>query len=124
MKAVFVETRSFTELIREYFSGDSDYQEFQMALLEQPDKGDVIQGCGGLRKVRWRNLRRRKGTRGGLRIIYLHIPELSRFLLLDIYSKDEADALSKDERAFLAGLAEEYRARALAAHAKRKRGQL
>ena len=123
MKAVFVETRSFTKLVSDYFAGDWDYQEFQMALLEQPDKGDVIQGCGGLRKVRWRDAKRRKGSRGGLRIIYLYVPEVSRFLLLDVYSKDEADDLAPEERKFLAGLAEEYRAEAIAAGTRRKRGK-
>lgn len=123
MKAVFVETRSFTRLVGDYFAGDWDYQEFQMALLEQPDKGDVIQGCGGLRKVRWRDAKRKKGSRGGLRIIYLYIPEVSRFLLLDVYNKDEADDLTSEERKFLAGLAEDYRTEAIAAGTRRKRGK-
>lgn len=124
MKAVFVETRSFTKLINQYFAGDWDYQEFQMALLEQPDKGDVIPGCGGLRKVRWRDVKRKKGARGGLRLIYLYVPEVSRFLLLDVYNKDEADDLTQEERKFLAKLAEEYRAEAIAASGqRRKRGK-
>lgn len=123
MKAVFVETRSFTKIIRDYFADDGDYQEFQMALLEQPEKGDVIQGCGGLRKVRWKDTKRRKGARGGLRIIYLYIPEISRFLLLDVYNKDEADDLTKEERKFLAELAERYRTEALEAEARRRRGR-
>ena len=120
MKAVFVETRSFTKLVKEYFADDGDYQEFQMVLMEHPDKGDVIQGCGGLRKVRWRDMKRRKGARGGLRIIYLHVPEVSRFLLLDVYNKDEADDLTKEERKFLADLADKYRKEALEAKSGRR----
>lgn len=123
MKAVFVETRAFTKVIGQYFGGDWDYQEFQMALLEQPDKGDVIQGCGGMRKVRWRDVKRNKGSRGGLRVIYLHVPEASRFLLLDVYNKDEAEDLTKEERKLLASLVENYRAEALRASTTRKRGK-
>ena len=121
MKAVFVETRSFTNLVKEYFADDADYQEFQMMLLEHPEKGDVIQGCGGLRKVRWRDVKRRKGARGGLRVIYLHVPEISRFLLLDVYNKDEADDLTKEERKFLADLADEYRIEALDTNSGRRK---
>ena len=124
MEAVFVETREFTKSVKHYFVDDGNYQEFQIALLEQPDKGDVIQGCGGLRKVRWKDNRRKKGARSGLRIIYLHIPEASRFLLLDVYNKNEADDLTKEERVFLAGLAENYRAEALAASSKRRKRKL
>ena len=57
-----------------------------------------------------------------LRIIYLYVSEVSRFLLLDVYSKDEADDLAPEERKFLAGLAEEYRAEAIAAGTRRKQG--
>lgn len=121
MKAVFVETRSFTQNVGHYFAGDWDYQEFQMTLLEQPEKGDVIPDCGGLRKVRWRDVKRRKGSRGGLRVIYLYVPEADKFLLLDVYNKDESDDLSKEERKVLAKLADEYRAELLR---PRKRGKL
>ncbi len=121
MAAVFIEARSFTESVVDYFSDDVDYQEFQLSLLENPEKGDVIQGCGGLRKTRWRHQKRGKGSRGGLRIIYLFVPELAQFFLLDVYSKGEADDLSQDERRMLAQLAEQYKLAALE-RARRKRG--
>ena len=44
-------------------------------------------------------------------------------MLLDVSSKDEADDLAPEERKFLAGLAEEYRAEAIAAGTRRKRGK-
>ena len=46
-----------------------------------------------------------KGKRGGLRIIYLLVPERDWIFLLDIYGKDEKDDLSGDEKKILAGLA-------------------
>jgi hypothetical protein len=42
----------------------------QNALLDNPEAGDVIEGTGGLRKVRHGDVRRGKGKRGGLRVIY------------------------------------------------------
>lgn len=37
------------------------------------------------------------------------VPEIGRFLMLDVYDKDEADDLSHEERRLLADLAETYR---------------
>ncbi len=121
MTGVFIEARSFTESVAEYFADDIDYQEFQISLLENPEKGDVIQGCGGLRKVRWRHQSRGKGARGGLRIIYLFVPQVTQFFLLDVYSKGEAEDLDQEERRTLAQLAEQYKRLALE-RAQRKRG--
>ena len=39
-------------------------------------------GCGGLRKVRIADPRRGKGKRGGIRVIYLHVPEASVVYLM------------------------------------------
>ena len=66
-------------------------------------------GCGGLRKIRWPDPRRAKGKRGGLRLIYLHVPEAATILLLDVYDKDETADLSPAERKELSALAKVFR---------------
>lgn len=109
MKLSFVEALDFTEVVYEYFGNDANFVAFQEALLANAERGDVMPGCGGLRKTRWRDVRRRKGTRGGLRIIYLHVPEADRVLLLDVYDKDEVDDLTSSEKRLLASLAQAYR---------------
>ena len=113
MKLLFVETLDFTAQVRDYFGSDQDFAAFQEAILANPERGDVIQGCGGLRKTRWRDGRRGKGARGGLRIIYLYVPVAQSVLLLDVYDKDESDDLSTSERRILAGLARQYRDEAI-----------
>lgn len=115
MKVTFIEASGFTRGVLDYFGDDSNYRAFQEDLLTQPTRGAVIQGCGGLRKVRWRDVRRAKGTRGGLRIIYLHMPEVDQILLLDVYDKDETNDLTAAERRALAALADEFRREALSA---------
>ena len=42
----------------------------QTTLMKSPAAGDVIEGTGGLRKLRFADVRRGKGKRGGLRVIY------------------------------------------------------
>ena len=109
MKLSFVEALDFTAVVYEYFGSDTAFAAFQEALLANPERGDVMQGCGGLRKMRWRDTRRGKGTRGGLRIIYLYVPDADRVLLLDVYDKDETDDLTHQEKRQLASLAQSYR---------------
>jgi mRNA-degrading endonuclease RelE of RelBE toxin-antitoxin system len=54
--------------------------------------GVVIQGSGGLRKVRW-GLRHR-GERGGVRVIYYWAIQQERVLMLLIYPKNVQDDLT------------------------------
>ena len=122
MKAVFIETTDFTQWVTKYLP-DQVYAELQNDLMENPDKGDVIKGCGGLRKIRASDPKRQKGKRGGVRIIYLYVPEAKWFFMLDIYDKDEKEDLSADEKKLLSTLAEELVQEAKAATASRKRGK-
>ena len=74
MKAVFIETLGFTDWLQEFLPDDV-YADLQQELMSDPEKGDVIRGCGGLRKVRVADPSRGKGKRGGARIIYFFVPE-------------------------------------------------
>ncbi len=48
---IFIESKLFERLRENYL--DDSYRQLQSFLLEQPLAGDVIQGTGGLRKLRW-----------------------------------------------------------------------
>jgi hypothetical protein len=115
MKATFVETTGFTESISAFVS-DAAYAGLQQQLMANPDAGDVMPGCGGLRKIRVADLKRRKGKRRGARVIYLHVPRASHFYLLDIYGKNEKDDLSSVEKKHLRQLAERLKEEAIRAH--------
>ncbi|HOC67525.1 MAG TPA: addiction module toxin RelE [Candidatus Hydrogenedentes bacterium] len=47
---------------------DDLYRHLQNDLLHQPTKGEVMRGCGGIRKIRLASARRGKGKRGGVRV--------------------------------------------------------
>ena len=123
MKAVFVESSEFTEWVAEFLPDDS-YAALQQELMDQPNKGDVMPGCSGLRKVRTADPKRGKGKRGGARVIYLYVPEAKWFFMLDIYGKDEKDDLTTAQKKTLSQLVDELKRQALAAsHRSSRRKQ-
>src|SRR3569832_820589 len=113
MKAVFIESSEFTEWVAEFLPDDA-YAALQQELMAQPDKGDVMPGCGGLRKVRTTDPKRGKGKRSGARVIYLYVPEARWVFMLDIFGNDEKDDLSSLQKRSLSQLVDELQRQALA----------
>ena len=87
---------------------EDEYAEFQMALAERPDRGSVIPGSGGLRKVRWRLEGR--GKRGGVRVIYYYywLSEDEQLRMLFAYSKARQEDLTKAQLDALRGVVEKW----------------
>lgn len=100
LKATFVELPAFERLRAGYLS-DEEFATLQMALMARPDAGDVIPGAGGLRKLRFTDRRRGKGTRGGLRVIYFYWSAGRQFWLFTLYAKDEVSDLNMGQRRVL-----------------------
>ena len=103
MKALFVELPPFTRCRADYLDDDS-FRAFQRTLLESPKAGDVIEGVGGLRKLRYPDARRGKGKRGGLRVIYFWWELGQQFWLFTLYDKNEMRDLSAKEKKLLKGM--------------------
>jgi hypothetical protein len=97
MQASFVELPPFQRVRQDYLTDDA-YRQLQQELLAHPEAGDVIEGTGGLRKLRQADARRGKGKRGGLRVIYYWWLGGDQFWMFTVYDKDDADDLSADER--------------------------
>lgn len=85
MKAVFVELPAF-EQHRENYLSDQAFRALQNELMKSPEAGDEIQGTGGLRKLRFADVRRGKGKRGGLRVIYYWWSGGPEFWLFTVYN--------------------------------------
>lgn len=102
---VFIETSLFTKYRSSYLN-DEDYRSLQDYLIEQSEAGALIQGTGGLRKLRW-NMGA-KGKRGGIRIIYYFELKKSHIYLMTLYSKNEMTDLSAKEKKLLKQLLEEW----------------
>ena len=103
MKALFVELPPFARFRVDYLD-DKGFRRLQTLLLRNPEAGDVIEGTGGLRKLRFGDARRGKGKRGGLRVIYYWWSAGRQFWLFTLYDKDEADDLTAREKKLLKDL--------------------
>jgi len=93
----FVEAPAFARF-REDYLDDDGFAELQQYLTRKSEAGDMVPGAGGIRKLRWKDSRRGKGRRGGLRVIYYCFLSEQEIWLLTLYDKDEAVDLTKDER--------------------------
>jgi hypothetical protein len=102
---VFIESAVFTRQVRELLT-DEEYTGLQWHLALHPKTGEVIQGTGGLRKVRWAS--GGGGKRGGVRVIYFHAVSQNQIRLLLIYRKGVKDDLSAAEKRTLRKLNEEW----------------
>lgn len=91
---IFVETSPFAKR-RDKYLDDDEFSHLQSWLAFAPEAGAVIKGSGGARKLRWPG--QNKGKRGGLRVIYVHIPNRHRIYLLTIYGKNEVTDLTRDQ---------------------------
>jgi hypothetical protein len=100
MKALFKEMPSF-ERVRDAYLEDDDFRDLQNILLNNPEVGVVIEGTGGLRKLRYPDRRRGKGRRGGMRVIYYWWLSGSQFWLFTVFDKDEAADLTAQEKKVL-----------------------
>ena len=75
---------------------DDDLRRLQYELLDDPQKGDVMQGTGGLRKLRFAFEHR--GKSGSSRIVYVDFAFYEKIFLITAYPKNEKDNLSQAER--------------------------
>jgi hypothetical protein len=103
MKAVFIELPAFERHRQDYLDDDS-YWRLQDTLMAYPEAGDLIEGTGGLRKLRFGDPRRSKGKRGGLRVIYYYWTGGPEFWLFTLYDKDDMSDLTPKQRAALKDL--------------------
>jgi len=108
----FIEAPAFARHLPNYLNDDG-YRELQDKLAANPELGDLMPGTGGFRKMRWADVRRGKGRRGGLRIIYYHFASTYQIWLMALYDKDEAsDLTAREKKALKASIESELGARA------------
>jgi hypothetical protein len=75
---------------------DSDLKRVQEELILNPQKGAVIKGTGGLRKLRVAFEKRGKSK--SLRLIYVDFVVFEKIYFITAYAKNVKDNLNKEEQ--------------------------
>ena len=101
---VMLTVAELPEYIRriEKLLSDAERTQIVNYLAAHPKAGDLIEGTGGVRKLRWG--RGSQGKSGGVRAIYYFHSGKMPLYLLTLFAKNERANLSKVERNELAGL--------------------
>ena len=96
MTRTFVELPMFRSKWKSLGLDEDDLKRLQEEMLLDPKIGDVMQGTGGIRKMRFAV--KHRGKSGSIRIIYIDFDIYEKIYLLTAYPKSEKDNLSKSER--------------------------
>lgn len=92
------ETEPFQRKVSRLLSED-EKNELIAYLAMNPNAGVLVQGAGGIRKLRW--ARNSRGKSGGVRVIYyFHNEELPLYLLA-VFGKNEKTNISMEEKNIL-----------------------
>lgn len=75
---------------------DEEHRHLIVYLAANPKSGVILQGTGGIRKLRWK--RTGTGKRGGVRVVYFFYNDNMPLFLLTVFGKSEKDNLSVAER--------------------------
>jgi len=100
-KIDLISLKSFRKSVKKLFT-ESELDTLFDFLSQFPEKGSVIPGTNGLRKLRWALTG--KGKKGGSRIIYYYHRSESEVLLLTAYAKNEKKDLSAKDKKILIGI--------------------
>lgn len=96
MTRSFIELPMFRSKWKTLGLNDDDLRRLQLELLSDPKIGAVMQGTGGIRKMRFAFEDR--GKSGSVRVIYVDFEVYEKIYLITAYSKDEKDNLTMSER--------------------------
>jgi len=92
----FVRMTAFEKQCNNIGLNEENIQEIENIIIENPTAGDVIEGTGGMRKLRY--ALQNKGKSGGARIIYINYLTYHKSYLIAVFQKSEIKNLSKAER--------------------------
>jgi len=96
MIRTFIEVPLFTKRWKEIGLNDEDLLHLQIILLKDPQSGPIMEGTGGIRKVRFPIENR--GKSGSVRVCYADFEEYEVTYLITAFTKNEQDNLTSEEK--------------------------
>lgn len=105
MKRTFVETAIFRKLLDQEQNKTLEF-DLKNEILQDPDKGDIISGAGGIRKIRVPDRMGKRGKSGSYRVLYLDLPDSEVTYLLLLYEKADQENISQEQKKTIKAIAE------------------
>lgn len=96
MKREFVEMESFRKAWASLGLSEDDLKNLEDELLNNPEIGAMIQGAGGVRKMRFAF--ENHGKSGSTRVIYVDFEIKEKLYLLGAYAKNMKESLTQEEK--------------------------
>ena len=84
-----------------------DYDLLKRELAENPEKGDLLTGTGGVRKVRLKSSS--KGKSGGFRVCHFYYVLGEAVYLLFVFQKNEQENLSTSQKKALKSITDAFK---------------
>src|SRR6267142_1324658 len=94
----FIEWKRFTKDWQDLRLNDYALTTLQFAIMTNPKIGAIIEGTGGLRKMRFAPPSWNTGKSGAARVCYVYFEDYAVVYLLRAYSKSEQDDLTDSEK--------------------------
>lgn len=96
MIRTFIEVPIFIKRWKEIGLGDDELKSLQIMLLKNPESGKIMEGTGGIRKVRFPLENR--GKSGSVRVCYTDFAEYEVIYLITAFEKKEQENLTMEEK--------------------------
>ena len=96
MIRTFIEIPLFTKRWKEIGLGEDELRALQIMLLKNPESGPVMEGTGGIRKVRFPLENR--GKSGSVRVSYTDFAEYEVTYLITAFEKKSQENLTNEEK--------------------------
>ena len=99
MIITFIEVPLFSKRWKETGLGEEELRALQIMLLKDPESGPVMEGTGGIRKVRFPL--KNRGKSGSIRVCYTDFAEYEVTYLITAFEKKDQENLSDNEKIVL-----------------------
>ena len=99
MIRTFIEVPLFSKRWKEIGLGEEEVRALQIMLLKDPESGPVMEGTGGIRKVRFPL--KNRGKSGSIRVCYTDFAEYEVTYLITAFEKKDQENLSDNEKIVL-----------------------
>ncbi len=94
----FIEWQRFTKDWNNLLLDDDALNTLQLAMISDPKAGAIVEGTGGLRKLRFSPPTWKTGKSGAIRVCYVYFEDQAFVFLLRAYAKNEKDNLTAAEK--------------------------